>query len=260
MKPEHENRVWIVTGGLGAMAIGIALIPLRSLTAASNLAFAFVAFTILVAEFGGRTAALVTAVVSAISLNFFLTEPYLDLTISKSDDLVAFFAMAACGLIAAAFGRRREHWSDLAGRAGGELAILKGLTEKLAHGAPLGEVLGDLKESFGLDAIVLRDEDERILAATPAGRAPGPIPDTRLSPDTLLPSDDARLRFGTRGLRLPAGGGRLSLGGADGRVSVDVWEGDPQGFGALEARALTIAASIIARELPRRKAAQGIRR
>ena len=40
----------------------------------------FVAFVIVVAEFGGRTAALAAAVVSAMSLNFFLTEPYLTLS------------------------------------------------------------------------------------------------------------------------------------------------------------------------------------
>src|SRR5574341_783941 len=108
MMPNEQTRLWIVAGAVGSMALGVALIPLRQLTSASNLAFVFLAFTVIVAEFGGRTAALVTAVMSAISLNFFLTEPYLTLTISKPDDLVAFLALAACGLIAAAFGRRRK--------------------------------------------------------------------------------------------------------------------------------------------------------
>jgi len=65
--------------------------------AASNLAFVFLAFTIVVAELAGRTPALVTALVSAMSLNFFLTEPYLTLAITKVDDVVAFFALAAAG-------------------------------------------------------------------------------------------------------------------------------------------------------------------
>src|SRR5207249_10935258 len=124
MRWKDDSRAWTVLGALGALALGIALVPLRSLTAASNLAFAFLALTIAVAEFGGRTPALVTAVVSALSLNFFLTEPFLTLTIAKPDDTVAFIALAACGLIAAAFGRRREHWSDVAGRASAELDVL----------------------------------------------------------------------------------------------------------------------------------------
>jgi K+-sensing histidine kinase KdpD len=249
-----NTRIWIVAGSLGSMALGIALIPLRQFTSASNLAFAFLAFTIIVAEFGGRTAALVTAVMSAISLNFFLTEPYLTLAISKPDDLVAFFALAACGLIAAAFGRRREHWSEVAGRAGDELEVLRKLVGRLDDGTPLDEIMGDLKRSFGLSAIVLRDEDERILAAAPIGWTPTQLPRTRVAADTLLPSDDSRLRFGARGLRLPEGGGRFTVRSEGGVVSLDVWEGDARGFGLLEGRTLAIAASILGRERLRRRA------
>ena len=75
MRGEDEVRVWMVAGAAGSLALGIALIPLRTLTAASNLAFVFLAFTIIVAELAGRGAALVTALVSAMSLNFFLTDP-----------------------------------------------------------------------------------------------------------------------------------------------------------------------------------------
>ena len=117
MDADDRSRFWIPAGILGAIAIGVLLVPLRTLTTASNLAFVFIAYTVIVAEFGGRTAALVSAVVSAMSLNFFLTEPYLTLTMSKTDDVVAFFAMAICGLIAAAFGTHRERSSRAASRA-----------------------------------------------------------------------------------------------------------------------------------------------
>lgn len=214
----------------------------------------FVAFTIVVAELGGRSAALVTAIMSAISLNFFITERYLGLTISKPDDLVAFLALAACGLIAAAFGRRRERWSELADRAGEELETVRRVVEQLRDGAPLDEVLGGLRRSSGLGGIVLRGEQERSLGAVPRGLTPTMIPETQLAPGSLLPSDDSRLRFGSRGLRLPSGGGRLSVRGRGGGVSLDLWEADARGFGALEARALTITASILAQELSRRRA------
>src|ERR1700730_8032647 len=119
-----DRSAWVITGVLGALALGVALIPLRTVVVASNLAFVFLAFTIVVAELGGRTPALVTALVSAMSLNFFLTEPYLTLAITKVDDVVAFFALVGCGLIAAAFGRRRGRLSAAAGRVqiiGGDL-------------------------------------------------------------------------------------------------------------------------------------------
>ncbi len=59
MDVDDRSRFWIPAGILGAIAIGVVLVPLRTLTSASNLAFVFIAYTVIVAEFGGRTAALV---------------------------------------------------------------------------------------------------------------------------------------------------------------------------------------------------------
>ena len=262
MRPGNESPVWIVIGALGGLALGFMLIPLRSLTSASNLAFVFMAFTIVVAELGGRSAAIVTAIVSAFTLNFFLTEPYMSLQIHKADDVVAFGALAVCGLIAAAFGRRREQISEQAERAGDELEVLDKLVGRLRAGASLDEVLEDLRTSFGLRAIVLRDDAERPVAAALAGQTSGsmPEPETDIAPDSFLPADESRVRFGLRGLRLPEGGGRLWLragGGVGGGVaSVDIWEEDTQGFNVSETRTLTIAASILGLELARRQAKQ----
>jgi uncharacterized protein DUF4118 len=253
MRQSEESLVWTVAGGFGSIALGIALIPLRTLTPASNLAFIFLAFTIIVAELGGRAAALVTAVVSAISLNFFLTEPYLTLVITKTDDVVAFFALAACGLIAAAFGKRRQRWLQAAGRAGMDLEVLKTLVEQLRDRIPLDEVLGGLKRSFGLAAIALRDSGERLLAAAPLG-SPTPIPEIPLNSDTLFAPDSTKVRFGARGLRLPQGGGRLRLPTDRGVVFLDLWEGEARGFSLDETRTLGVAASILALEVSRREA------
>jgi len=253
MKRDNDALVWMTAGALGSMLLSIALIPLRSVTSASNLAFAFLALTIVVAELGGRPAALVTAVVSAMSLNFFLTEPYLTLAISKRDDVVAFFALAGCGLIAAAFGRRRERWSERAGRAGRELGVVKDLVDQLRNGTEPEAVLADLKRTFGLRAIVLRDGAGRVLASTP-GSGSESVPETQLMPDSLAPADETRLRFGTRGLRLPEGGGRLSLSTNRGRISLDLWEGDPRGFDLQESRLVTVAGSILGLALSRQPA------
>jgi Domain of unknown function (DUF4118) len=254
MGKQDNGLVWMVAGGLGSMALAVLLVPLRTLTPASNLAFVFLAFTIVVAELGGRSAALVTALVSGMSLNFFLTEPYLTLAIEKRDDVIAFFALLGCGLIAAGFGKRRAALSEAASRAGTELDVLKKLVDHLRAGVPLDEILDYLKTSFGLGALVLRDSDDRVLGATPGGASPAPIPETRLTPETLLPSEEDRLRFGARGLRLPDGGGRLLLGTGRDLVSLDLWEGDAQGFGLDESRTLAIAASILGLHLSRRRA------
>jgi len=253
MGKQEDGQVWMVVGALGSISLAVLLIPLRALTPASNLAFVFLAFTIVVAELGGRSAALVTALASGMSLNFFLTQPYLSLTIEKWDDVIAFFALLGCGLIAAWFGKRRARVSEVASRARTELDVLQKVVNQLAAGAPLNEILGYLRTSFGLGALVLRDSDDRVLGAAPAGSSPPATPKTQLTPQTLFPSDAGRLRFGARGLRLPDGGGRLVLGTGRNAVSLDLWEGGTQGFGLDESRTLAITAAILGLHLSRRR-------
>ncbi|MGH7401346.1 MAG: DUF4118 domain-containing protein [Candidatus Rokuibacteriota bacterium] len=245
MSRADDAWVWMATGAVGAMTLAVGLIPLRTLVAASHLAFVFVAFTIVVAELGGRGPALATALVSAMSLNFFLTEPYLTLSISKRDDVIAFFALAACGFIAAAFGRRRERLSEIAGRADRELATLSRFAERCRSGRPLPTLLQDLRAEFDLGGLVLRDASERVLAATPEAAGSLPAPRMALSTNTLFAAGDESPRLGAKGLRLPDGGGRLALQTARGPVSLDLWEGNDEGFGRDESRTLAIAASIL---------------
>jgi hypothetical protein len=245
MRGDDQGLVWTVAGALGAMVLGVVLIPLRAVVAASNLAFIFIAFTIIVAELGGRGPALVTALVSAMSLNFFLTEPYLTLAITKPDDVVAFFALAACGLIAAAFGRRRERLSEVAGRADRELVVLTRFIERARSGRPPAALLEELRTEFGLGGLVLRDGQARVLAAAPPTAEALPPPRLALTADTLFAIGDETVRFGSKGMRLPEGGGRLTLKTARGPLTLDLWEGSDEGFTIDESRTLAIAASIL---------------
>jgi len=244
MARQDSETVWLAIGTLGAMALGVVLIPLRTITPASNLAFAFLALTIAVAEVGGRTAGLATAIVSALSLNFFLTEPYLTLSINRPDDIVAFIALAVCGLIAAAFGRRRARSSELLGQAREDLEALDRLAMSLGPGASLEALLEELRRAFRLAAIILRRSDARVLAAAPPSDADRPSPVVTLNPRTLL-SDDQRYRLGRRGFRLPEGGGRLRLGNDPNPLWLDLWEGDEDGLSSDEHRALIVAAAML---------------
>ena len=162
----------MAVGALGAIGLGIALIPLRSVTSASNLAFAFLIFTVVIAEVGGRAAGLATAVVAALSLNFFLTQPYLTLTIDRPDDIVAFAALAVSGLIAAAFGRRRARSAERAAETRRELDGLARLGDGLVGGQPLETVLEDLRRTFGLGGD--RPPRRRAAARRRAGEPRGP--------------------------------------------------------------------------------------
>jgi K+-sensing histidine kinase KdpD len=107
MKDDNGNLIYLGKKPLAAILLNIALVPMRGLTTASNFTFVFLALTILVGEFGGRTAALTTAVTSALSLDFFLTQPYLRLAIQNKHDIITFFGLAACKLLTTSLASER---------------------------------------------------------------------------------------------------------------------------------------------------------
>jgi K+-sensing histidine kinase KdpD len=108
MDDDGKDRIYLGGGPIAAIVLGMALVPLRGYTSASNLTFLFLALTILVGELGGRGAAVATAIAAALSLDFFLTEPYLHLAIDSKHDVIACLGLAGCGILAAslAAGRR----------------------------------------------------------------------------------------------------------------------------------------------------------
>jgi hypothetical protein len=193
---------------------------------------------------GGRAPGLATAVVSALSLNFFLTEPYLSLEIDKPGDVAAFVALAACGLIAATFGKRRARTAEQVTRTRGDLEVLARTAGRLAARAPIDEVLDDLRTFFGLGGLVLRRADERLIAAAPSSQASLSPPPTELDSATLVGAESRVHRLGRAGFRLPNHGGRLRLPGRE-PLLLDLWEGNPEGLRLDERRALAVAALMI---------------
>jgi K+-sensing histidine kinase KdpD len=101
----EDELMALGSGCLGALGLGIALIPLRALTSSAGLALVFMALVVVVARWGGGRAAIGTTLASVLSLDFFLTRPYLELQIVAKEDIVAFCGLGLCGLMVAAFGR-----------------------------------------------------------------------------------------------------------------------------------------------------------
>src|SRR5262245_35315541 len=221
---QERTAVYVSGGALAAIVLGMALTPLREATTACSLAFAFVALVVVVAELGGRTAAVVTALASALSLDFFLTEPYLTLSIAKREDVIAFFGLALCGLVAAAFGSRREAEAEAGKRTREHLDLVREALRQLEGPAPrLDRLLGE--------AAVLRDASGRVLAACPPEATARPRPHARLDAERLS--------------ELTPDGGRLDLGGGTASASLDLWN-DGRGLAAWQTRALSDLARVFA--------------
>ncbi|HSF02404.1 MAG TPA: DUF4118 domain-containing protein, partial [Solirubrobacterales bacterium] len=163
----------------------------------------FMALTIAVAEFGGRAAAFATAVSSALSLNFFLTKPYMTLAIHGRDDLIAFLGLAGCGLLAAGLAAHRAiriATLTVAQRQRDLLhAVLSGRDPAAAIEVQLAETLRAVCEVVPLAAAVARDQRDRVVASSGAVDGTRPVPAAALRPDSI-PEAGARIPLlaGTR--------------------------------------------------------------
>jgi K+-sensing histidine kinase KdpD len=225
---DTENLFYLAMGPMAAILLGAACVPLRGLTTASNFAFAFVALTIVVAELGGRWAAVATALCSALSLDFFLTEPYMRLTIYEKHDAIAVLGLTVCGLIAAAFGSQRGQRTTALATARKSLdllhAALSGGEASEAVEARLTKILRASRDALPLAAAVVRDERDRLVASADPADAQRPVPDLVFEMDTLLPAARPGQEPGYRGLALPESGGRIALVVGSRRLGwLDVW-------------------------------------
>src|SRR5262245_51202763 len=138
MRDTYQTWFYLPAGVTAAILLGMALSPLRERTLAGNFIFAFVILIVVVAELGGRAAALSTAACSALSLDFFLTRPYMRLSIESKHDLYAFFGLAICGLVAAAIGAGRGERLAALAAARSDLELLHGTLENATESGPSG--------------------------------------------------------------------------------------------------------------------------
>ena len=227
MDDDREWMIYTALGPMAAVALGIVLMSVRGFTTASNFTYIFLVLTIVVAEFGGRGAAVATALTSALSLDFFLTQPYLTLEIADKHDLIAFVGLAVCGLVAAGLGAERgERRADLRETRRHRDLLRAALVELDARGAldyRVKKVLDACRSVLPLSAMVLREGNNQVVAASPIARV---VPETVLRQDDLLPIDVSDRDQHPRVLPLSPEGARLALTVAGRQVGwLDVWGG-----------------------------------
>jgi hypothetical protein len=225
---EGAGYVPLSAGPLAAVLLGLTLLPLRGEVSASNLSFAFMALTIVTAEFGGRAAALATALASALSLDYFLTAPYFQLSIEQHEDVIAFVGLAVCGLVAAGLGSSRSERIAALTVVRGHRELLRSMLHDwdraAAPGPQLAAILQACVDALPLAGAALRDDGGRLVAcATPADERRA-APDALLEPVSLRPVSATRSAPRGWSPPLPSEGGRIRLvAGAATLGSLDVW-------------------------------------
>lgn len=222
---EDDPRL-VLLAGLGAVALGALLIPLRTLTPAANLAFPFLLLTVVMAEIGGAMPVVATALFSALSLDFFLTEPYLTFSMTDKHDALAFTGLVVCGLTVAGFRSRRVRRVPPPCEEALHLDLLRRVAERLGSREPVGEALhGCLQvvaQELPISALVIRSANGAVIAAQ--GQVAAPPPQELLQADTWHTVDEGGPHVVGPVVPLPQGGARLPLQFRDRQVGwLEVW-------------------------------------
>jgi K+-sensing histidine kinase KdpD len=140
-------RNTFVAAALGPVALCAAMYPFRESLTPATAALAIVLVVVAAAATGQRWGGAVAAVAGALSFDFFLTEPYLTLTIQDPDDVEVTVLLVVIGLAVsevALWGRRQQDvasaragYLDGVLEASGAVALRRGtdaqLTDEIAR-------------------------------------------------------------------------------------------------------------------------------
>jgi K+-sensing histidine kinase KdpD len=207
---------------------GAALIPLRELTPAANLAFPFLLLTIVIAEMGGTMPVVGTALASALSLDFFLTRPYLAFAIADKHDALAFTCLVVSGLTVAGFRSRRARRIPPPSEEALHLDLLRTVTERLGSREPAAEALAsclqEVARGLPVSGLVVRSASGAILATE---GLISPPPEELLQADAWHTVDEGGPHVVGPTVPLPKQGARLPLQFRERRVGwLEVWGTD----------------------------------
>ena len=101
--PPRRQIVGLVLGGVLVVALGIVLSHLRHHLSLPSVLLLYLLAVVVVAAVGGLWAALATAVVSFLVVNWFFTPPLHAFTIGETENLLALFVFLAVATIVSGF-------------------------------------------------------------------------------------------------------------------------------------------------------------
>jgi Domain of unknown function (DUF4118) len=218
-------------GGILPIVVAAALVSVRGHFDATNVALVLVLVVVGTAAFGGRGPAALSAVVAAISYEFFFTRPFDSLRISRVDDLETTLILLAIGLLVGQLAVHAHRSRRDASRGQDELASMRRMAERVASGASDQELIDVVTTELTslMDLVGCRYEVAATGPALPILERSGRIetPYRRVGPD-------GELALPPLGVRLPVLGGGHQVGSL-------VLDPDPTIGVTLEARVVAVA-------------------
>ncbi|WVH85070.1 DUF4118 domain-containing protein [Lentzea sp. DG1S-22] len=155
LKPSRLAWGWFLAVA-GPALVTAAGASLRSGLNFSTNVIGYLLVTLVVAIVGGLGPAIAAALVNALLLNFFFTEPLYTFTIDAQQNVLTFFAMIIIGVSTALVVDYAARRATQAARARTEATLLASYARTvLTHPYPLARLLEKVKENFGLASVAL---------------------------------------------------------------------------------------------------------
>jgi len=152
---DGSDFVGLAVGVLGALALSVAMLPLRDHLHNDNMALALVIPVLAAAVLGGRWAGAFSAGVAALCFDFFFTRPYLSLRIASGNDIASAVVLVIIALIAAEVGIRSRGGGQSARESRADLDRLYRVLELAARGGDIEDVVSSARaELIGLFGLV----------------------------------------------------------------------------------------------------------
>jgi hypothetical protein len=147
--PDDISRAFgLAIAAFGPILVAGLLVPFRDDLASANVVLVFVLVVVFGAAVGTRWSGALSAVVAAMSYDFFFTRPYQSLKIDNANDVETTLLLLAIGLIVAelvAFTRR--HRAHAASR-GDEIEMLRRTAALVASGADADDVRDTVRDEL----------------------------------------------------------------------------------------------------------------
>jgi len=231
MDDERTARLlWIGLGCTVAVLTAAGLVGLRDTISSADVVLVLVLVVVLAAAAGGREAGACTAVVAAVSFDFFHTRPYNELRIASRDDVVTTVLLLIVGLGVGQVAARARRARTSAKERTGELNRIYRVAELAARGDDPSDVIMGAQAEL---ASLLGLRDCRFEAA-PFGRSLD-----RLERGGIVSWPEPNIR--RSGYELPVDGAELLVVGRGNTLGRFVLEPVPHAAVSLEQRVVAVA-------------------
>lgn len=160
---------------LAPIATAVALIPWRTGLDTADSALLLVVVIVAVASTGRRMAALLSALVAALSFDFFLTRPYYSFRITRHQDLITELLLLVVGMAVGELAARGRGHRREAADSQETVALLHSVTELVATGQEPNDVIraasAELHQLLALRdcSFTRRDPGGAVARITPRG-------------------------------------------------------------------------------------------